>query len=550
MSQNLFIEATKYNQYTFTENGALTMASTGSELANQFGLAGNYRGRNVSDVFSDQEKLWNESHEYATRFPFYLRMITRKVKVNNETTTDNIQSGQGQRDETFKRLLWLAKYHKDTFNNNVWILPVIGSWKDLWTIMYYDEHLDINAIDREVIYRIIYEGLKCDMHVNLVKKFMPRIKSKSHIKTDWNKLTNKYAKEFAKLFSLSYKEYNHLKTSGTSHDFQKLMCSKNYDKINWNTIPGRALSIITNGKFLGNHNLVDSYTEWVLKQDNIKFTGYPYELIKNLKKHCYVYYNRKDNISVLPKYVTATINKQFNELIEKGKNIGGINGNVWCALDTSCSMNTGVHGDTTALDICLSLGLYFSTLNTGAFHKNVIMFDDTSRVLQLNGEFCDMLKQIPDNAMGGTNFQSVVDEIVRIRTKHPEIPLTDYPQTLLVVSDMQFNATNNYWQSSTDVENTTNYEEAKKKLKSVFPEEFVDDFRFIWWNCASRHTDFPATIKDGGCYFLSGFDGSIISLLLGGEEVDTNTGEKKKLSMEELMHKALTQEILNYIVVE
>ena len=40
--------------------------------------------------------------------------------------------------------------------------------------------------------------------------------------------------------------------------------------------------------------------------------------------------------------------------------------------------------------------------------------------------------------MGSTNFQSVVDEIVRIRKSNPNIPLEDYPSTLLVVSDMQF----------------------------------------------------------------------------------------------------------------
>ena len=38
--------------------------------------------------------------------------------------------------------------------------------------------------------------------------------------------------------------------------------------------------------------------------------------------------------------------------------------------------------------------------------------------------------------------------------------------------------------------------------------------------------NFPATIDDGGCYFLSGFDGSIIQLLLGGEQKDEITGEK------------------------
>ena len=39
------------------------------------------------------------------------------------------------------------------------------------------------------------------------------------------------------------------------------------------------------------------------------------------------------------------------------------------------------------MNVCMSLGIYFSTLNEGAFHKNVIMFDSTSRVKQLSGSF-------------------------------------------------------------------------------------------------------------------------------------------------------------------
>ncbi len=87
-------------------------------------------------------------------------------------------------------------------------------------------------LKEKFIYRIIYEGLKCDTHVNLVKKFMPRgIKSRSHIKTDWNKLTNKYAKEFGYSHCLT-KSTIILKTSEHLYDFQKLMCSRNYIKLN------------------------------------------------------------------------------------------------------------------------------------------------------------------------------------------------------------------------------------------------------------------------------------------------------------------------------
>jgi hypothetical protein len=51
-----------------------------------------------------------------------------------------------------------------------------------------------------------------------------------------------------------------------------------------------------------------------------------------------------------------------------------------------------------------------------------------------------------------------------------------------------------------------------------------------------------------GCTFLSGFDGSIITALLGETKiVDEKTGEVRQMTAEELVAKALSQEILNYI---
>ena len=235
---NAFIDAVNFKSTTLTENGAVANITTQSSIVDQFGKAGNYRGRDIYEVFDDQATIWKENQEAALRFPFYLRLVTRKVKVNDKTFTENVQNGQGARDEAFKRLLWIAKEHKDIFYNNIWILPIVGSWKDLWTIMFYDIKENLNILNRKAIYEIIAQGLLCDAHTNLVKKFMPRIKSSSKCTTDWTKITNRLAKEFANYMNMSYQEYNKTKSSGTAHTFQKLICSRQYDKLKWNNIPG------------------------------------------------------------------------------------------------------------------------------------------------------------------------------------------------------------------------------------------------------------------------------------------------------------------------
>ena len=213
----------------------------------------------------------------------------------------------------------------------------------------------------------------------------------------------------------------------------------------------------------------------------------------------------------------------------------------------SCGIS-GVPG-LSSYDVCVSLGIYFSALNKGEFHNTVAMFDDTSRMLKLNGEsFTDKWYQIRNQsvAWGGTNFMSLIKLICDTRKNHPEIPLEDFPQTLIVVSDMQFNPSGSYY-SSYGREKTNN-EEMMRKLREVFPEEWVKNFKAIWWYCASRSGashDVPATMDMGGQYIFSGFDGAVISLILGGDgEIDEKTGEVKQLSMEEAVLKALSQEVL------
>ena len=536
---NEFIKALDFNGMTLTENGALTNKSTGAILTDQFGKAANYRGRSIDEVFADQKALWDEDADKALRFPFYLRMITRKTKVNDENTTDKVQKGQGARDEAFKRLLWIAAFHPESFYKNIWVLPLIGSWKDIWTLLFYDVEFKVNVLRKDVMFELIKQGLLCDAHVDLIKKFMPRIKSNGKCKTSWTRVTNQLAKDFANYNKMSYEDYNHLKTSGSAHDFQKVICAKRFANLEWSKIPGRALNQLTNSKFLENHGLEKNYTEWVVKQPTAKFTGYVYELGHQVINSIYGYRYGYGTINA-PLYKKVTWNKQFDELIRKAQEDDKITGNVWCALDTSGSMESTVVGDISAYDICISLGVFFSTLNKGAFNKNVIMFNSKSDVKQLHGDFTDMITDIvhSDTAWGSTNFQSVVDEIVRIRKENPSIPLEDYPKTLLVVSDMQFNPSGS---------NETNYETAKAKLATVFPKEWVDEFKFIWWDCTSRKSDFPATLDDGGCYFMSGFDGSIISMLCGEEVEAKEMLEKKPISMEEVIDSALNQEILNYI---
>ena len=47
----------------------------------------------------DSDGFMKAQTEAAIRFPFYLRMVTRKVKINADNETEKVQNGQGARDE-------------------------------------------------------------------------------------------------------------------------------------------------------------------------------------------------------------------------------------------------------------------------------------------------------------------------------------------------------------------------------------------------------------------------------------------------------------------
>lgn len=542
---NSFVKANTFDagaNNSMTENGAVSYCTFGTYMTNQFGKSASYRGRSIERVWEDQSMLWSEDASAALKFPFYLRLITRQTNIMGGNKTERVQRGAGVRDESFKRLLWIAKYHPEEFYRNLWLLPVVGSWKDIWTLLSFDGASEY--LNEQKFFEVIAEGINDKNHKDLVKKYMPRIRSDKKCTTDWAKSTNNLAKRFAKLVGWTYKDYRIFKTSGKAHDFQTIICKGLYENLNWDTIPGKALLNMVSGDFIKKHNLTESYIEWIESKPVANFNGYAFELGRKIKQCGH------SGPSLALKH---TIDKQFDNLIETAKkDNGAIKGNVLCALDTSASMGTTNidKAGTTPFDVCLSLGIYFSELNTGAFHNTVVMFDDESTLLSLKGKtFTEKWSEINSQktAWGSTNFQSVINLLVDTRKNHPEIALEDYPTTLLVVSDMQFNPSNHSYMPYSSEKEKTNYEEAMSKLEEVFPEDFVKNFKIIWWYCTNKETkDFPSTMEKAGTYMFSGFDGAVVSFLLGGSE-NSNTDEKTIPSMEEIIKSAFEQEVLALI---
>ncbi|MDF1697301.1 MAG: DUF2828 family protein [Saprospiraceae bacterium] len=331
--KNNFLNAL-YRRNTVTENGALSNSSTGSTALDYFAKCGTFRDRDLESVFADISSLWNEDPRQALKVIFYNRMITRKTKGFVETEIN--QSGQGNKDEFRKAITWVARYQPDVLNKNLWIIPMVGCWKDLWHDALIDE------LDTDSVYELIAKGISCPYNRELIAKYLPRIRSKSNTYNDRHKRLNAFAFGFIKYMKWNPVKYRKFKSQGKAHDFQKKMSNRLFDKIDFNSIPGKALFQIVNNKGRDNmttlerHGIDQTYLKWIESQPVAKFTGYVYELMAAVN----------NQMSLVQK---NTIDKQFDGLILNAKADGNITENVWCALDTSGSMSSPV-ANTTAYD--------------------------------------------------------------------------------------------------------------------------------------------------------------------------------------------------------
>lgn len=496
-TKNAFLRAV--SRYDFlTENGALSHSSSGSALVDYFAKCGTYRDRDENEVFTDIARIWEDSPLIALMIIFYMRTVTRQTK--GLFASETVQKGMGAKDEFRKAIKWLAVHQPETLYANLWLIPVVGAWGDLW----HDDLRDV--LDQQQVFALIKRGLEDEASRALIAKFLPRIRSIGQTYNERHRARNKWAYALCDELGWQTRDYRKFKSAPahTAHQFQRDMSQGRWDQIDFNKLPGRALFKLASKRgredkltILERHKQVERYVAWLEKQPTAKFTGYVYELFIAATSA---------KVGLAEK---MTFDKQFGGLLELAKaDRGGIDGNIWCALDTSGSMTMPVVEGISAYDICVSLGIYFSSLNEGAFKDNVVMFDNTSRTLQLSGTFTDKVNQIKKAsvAWGGTNFQSVIDLMVQVRKKNPKIPVEDFPQTLLVVSDMQFNPV--------DGNTETNYERAMEKLAEVG----LPKINIVWWWVTGRGQDFPSTIDQEGVTMIGGFDGSIIELILGGND--------------------------------
>ena len=525
-------------------NGALKYTTSGSDFVDQFAKVTEYRQpRNYSEISEDMSLLWDQNPRLTISFVIYLRLITRTVKFPDGTRTSTTQRGQGLKHESIMRMIWLAINHPEEFWNNVNLFVSAGSWKDIIMMLSYD--LQYNGWEERVLNwkdftGLILAGLENPETSELVKKYLPQIKSRPKCKTVVEQADTIIGKYLCSVIFddienkvKSYEKYRKLKVSGTAHVWQQLISQGRFMEINFDTVHGRALAQMVSGQFLKNNGLEETFEKWMASKPVAKYTGYVYELMQPVKSG---YSN-----NVLKSYQEDAINKQFLGLIETAKK--GITGEnpFITVVDTSSSMTGLVPGTkVSAYDVAKSMALYFSYLLKGPFHNHWMEFNDKCILKKWIGDTpVKKLQNDRSEAYGSTDFEGVARIFVKVRQSG--VKEEDFPGGILCLSDGCFNYTHS---------NEGNYKSFKKiLLRGGFSKEFVDKFKIVLWDIpngyyADRGAKFEEFADCPGMFHISGLDGSVVAFLMGTEYNPT-----VPKNSDELFLAAMNQEIMDRIVI-
>lgn len=541
-SNNAFVnEGLKSGAETQGAKGAKKFSTTGNVFVDQFGSMSIFRNpRPIKDIFNDMALLWDNSPEKCLKLALYTRLITRSTSIPTMELELPTQRGAGLKHEGIVRFLWLAIYYKDIFYKNIHLIIAAGSWKDIFEMLTLDleyHNWEGRQLDWNMFQKIIHAGLSNEDHSELVKKYLPQIQANSQCTTVRAESRNMIAKWVADSLKLNYEDYRKLKSSGTAHEWQQHISRQDFDKIDFASIHGRALSILTGGEFLKNNGLEEEYTQWIEEQPVAKFTGYPYELKKRVQGN-------------LKPYQVHTLNKQFEGLVEKAVKDATVDTDLLAVIDISASMTSESISDpsVTARDVAGSLAIFFSEMLEGEFKNSCMVFSNTTRLHRFNSStFVNKCKELP-YGYGTTNFMSVSQEFVNLlgRIGSEE----DFPGGILCISDGEFDPASL---------NETNVEYFRNTLREGgFSDKYVDEFKIILWDVPNTFhgrssSDKPRFETYGdteNVFYLSGLDGSVVSFILGGQ-IDPKTGEKKNApkTAEELFEAAMDQELLNLAVI-
>ena len=476
---------------TRTTNGAVTYSSTMNKVYDLFATGAAMRGASEDNCMNLFAQAYKEDHNLGLKCLFYLR---------------DCRGGQGERRFFRLGLKWLALNYPAEAKHLIRLVPEFGRWDDLYTFV------NTNTDVEHEVFKFIDEQLRIDLESKTPSLLAKWLKSENTSSKETRTLAAK-TREALKITPRQYRKMLSL-LRGRIKIVETLMSQNRWDEIEFDKIPSRAGLIYKNA--FAKHDVTKERYERFIKDSNTKVnagTLYPYDVVHEAAKlfssrSWYSDYRLSvpvDDVNRL------AVNKYWDNLTDY---FNGATLNALAVVDTSGSMtgnvgNSNIH----PIDVAIALGLYCADKAKGPFHNHFISFSSRPRLIETEGiDFCDKVCRIyRQNLCENTNIEATFNLVLNIAL-HNKLKQTDLPETLIVISDMQFDAgRGSYGYSSTTRSLMENIEARWNSYGYKMP-------KLVYWNvnAASGGGNIPMRDKDG-VTFVSGASPVIFEQIMNGK---------------------------------
>ena len=476
---NRFLNGLMENDnYTLTENGAVTQKSTLSGVMDMFALGGAYRNRSVEDKLSLFIKAFEEDRLLAMKCLFYMR---------------DIRGGQGEREFFRVCFRWVAKNYPDIARKNLALISEYGRYDDMW-ISTFETPVQNDTL--KFIKDLLTLDISCKAP-SLLAKWLPS-ENASSAKTKHNaRVIKNYlgmsSKQYRKTLSFLRERINVL---------ERLMSAGEWDKIEFDKIPSKAGFKYRNA--FARRDMIAKKYEKFAKDTTTKVNAkalYPYECVQEARK---LYRAGVDNVDRL------MVNKYWANLADyfAGKTFNGI-----VVADVSGSMTWGSNNPL-PIDIAVSIALYCADKSAGPFSGNFITFESNPHLITVRGaDFVDKVRNTMRAPWGGsTNIEATFDLLLDTAIKN-NCNQSELPENVLIVSDMEFNScitSRNYG---------NDYSTLMERIEEKWNRYGYKMPNLVFWNCNARNDNIPMKSKDG-ITFVSGSSPVVFEMVMSGKTAE------------------------------
>ena len=475
---NTFVNSV-INQEARTTNGMKAHKSTANPCVDLFFNIGAMRGKDVIPAFV---AAYVHDPVITIRIALWAR---------------DVRGGAGER-KIFRDILKYMEVNDPESAKKILLrVPELGRWDDM---------LVANGPIKDYSFSLIQSALMDNN--GLAAKWMPR--------------KGKEAVELREFLGMSPKQYRKTLVNLTKV-VETQMCAKDWDNINFNNVPSVASTRYK--KAFARHT--DKYKEWTAAlvstdpevKASVKVNAgavYPYDILKGVITHYRMDYN-KSNLD----HITA----QWDAL----PNYVG-DANILPLVDVSGSMTCPAGGynsksGTTCLDVAVSLGLYLADKNTGKFKDTFLTFSANPELLHLKGNIVQKIEQmVGSNWTMNTDLYKAIHKILGVAVAG-DVPQSEMPKILLILSDMQFDSCATYDDSGIEM------------IERKYAESGYEVPKIVFWNLNSND-NVPVKFDKNGTALVSGFSPSILKAVLAGG--------MEEFTPEAIMMKAVMNERYNF----